>query len=76
MIGAIAVGLGVVVGVLVGRWWALVAALAVDAWITLSTGVDEVPPWLLGLAYGVLTGAGIVLGIVLRRSVLRAGQRG
>jgi hypothetical protein len=76
MIGVISVAVGIVVGVVVGRWWALSAAVAVGVWVMLSTGVDEVPPWFLGLAYGAFTGAGIVLGIMLRRGVRRTGQRG
>jgi len=58
----VALVLGFVVGLLVGRWWALAAALAAGVWITLSTGVDEVPPWFLGLVYGGFAGAGIALG--------------
>jgi hypothetical protein len=76
MIAVLPLALGLVVGVIVGRWWALGAAVAVGAWIALSTGVDEVPPWFLGLIYAAFTGAGIMLGIILRRSDRSTAQRG
>jgi hypothetical protein len=76
MIVVLPLAFGLAVGFIVGRWWALAASVAVGAWIALSTGVDEVPPWFLGLAYGAFTGAGIVLGIILRRSRRRNGQHG
>lgn len=56
----------VVVGLAVGRWWALLAAVALGVWIGLVSGVDAVAPWLLGLGYGVLAGAGIVVGVLAR----------
>jgi hypothetical protein len=58
--------IGVVVGLAVGRWWVLLAAVALGVWIGLVSEVDEVAPWFLGLGYGVLAGAGIVVGVLVR----------
>jgi hypothetical protein len=60
------IAFGVIVGLAVGRWWALLAAVALGAWIGLVSEVDEVAPWFLGLGYGVLAGAGIVAGVLVR----------
>ena len=61
--------IGLIVGAAVERWWALLAAVALGVWIFLVTEVDEVPPWFLGLAYGVLAGAGVAAGVLVRRSL-------
>jgi hypothetical protein len=58
---------GLILGLIVGRWWALAAAAAVGLWIATTTGVDEVPPWFLGAAYAVLAGAGVLAGIGVRK---------
>jgi hypothetical protein len=53
---------------LVGRWWALIAALPVALWIMQVSEV-EVPPWFLGLGYGVVSLLGIAAGVTTRRSL-------
>ena len=60
---------GFVLGLVVGRWWTLAAALGVGLWIAIATPVDAVPPLFLGAVYGALVAAGIVVGIVLRRGL-------
>jgi hypothetical protein len=50
MIVAISVLAGLVLGLLF-RWWALVPAVAVRLWVGVTTDVDEVPEWFLGLTY-------------------------
>jgi hypothetical protein len=62
---------GLVLGLVVGRWWTLTAAVAVAFWIAVTTGVDEVPPWFLGAAYAGLLAATIAVGVFIRQ---RAGE--
>jgi hypothetical protein len=57
---------GVIVGLAVGRWWALSVAAAVGIWIGFTTKV-EVGGLFLGTMYGLLAAAGITLGVLLRR---------
>jgi hypothetical protein len=57
---------GVVLGLIVGRWWTLAAAVAVGIWIT-ATAEVEVPSWILGVGYSVLSAAGIAAGVLIRR---------
>jgi hypothetical protein len=56
-----------VVGCAVGRWWALIVPAASGVWIGVRTGVDEVPPWFLGLLYATVGIAGTATGVVVRR---------
>lgn len=70
---AVVVG-GFLLGLVLGRWWALAAALPVGVWIGLAEEV-EVPGWFLGAAYAILAGAGIAAGVVLRRVAARGGRR-
>jgi hypothetical protein len=58
---------GLILGLVVGRWWTLAAAAGLGLWITITTEVDEVSPWLLGSAYGALAAAGIALGVVIHQ---------
>jgi hypothetical protein len=58
---------GLILGLVVGRWWTLAAALGLGFWIALTTEVDEVPPWFLGFAYGALAAVGIAVGVVIRQ---------
>jgi hypothetical protein len=57
---------GFAVGIVVGRWWALTAAVAFGASIVWRTQV-EVSPLLLGSAYGALAAIGISGGVLVRR---------
>jgi hypothetical protein len=61
--------IGFAVGLVVGRRFALLVAVAFGLWIGFATEVDAVPPWFLGLGYGVLAGAGILVGVAVRRSL-------
>jgi hypothetical protein len=61
-----------ILGLLIGRWWALAAAAAAGVWIATVSEVDEVPGWFLGAAYGALMAAGIAGGVIIRQ---RLGSR-
>ena len=76
MIWAVTFVLGPILGLLVGRWWALIAALTVFVWIWTRTGVDEVAPWALALMYAIVTSAGIAAGVLGRAALRRSGPRG
>jgi hypothetical protein len=58
---------GLILGLVVGRWWTLAAGPGVGLWIAITTEVDEVSPWFLGSAYGALAAAGIAVGVVIRQ---------
>jgi hypothetical protein len=58
---------GLILGLVVGRWWTLAAALCLGLWIAITTEVDEVSPWFLGSAYTALAAAGIAVGVVIRQ---------
>jgi hypothetical protein len=62
---------GLVLGLIVGRWWILAAAVGIGAYITVMSEVDEVPPWFLGAAYAALAGAGIAVGVAVRTRLRR-----
>jgi hypothetical protein len=60
--------ISVVWGLLIGRWWAELAALVPAIWIARVSEVDEVPPWFLGLAYGVVCFICVAGGVAARQS--------
>jgi hypothetical protein len=64
------VSAGFVFGSVVGRWWAVLAAVAVGVWIALSTEIEAVPGWYLGLVYSGLSAVGISVGVLLRRRLV------
>ena len=61
---------GFILGLLVGRWWALTAALGFGVWVAIASEV-EVPGWFLGLWYAAIGCAGISTGIAVRRAIPR-----
>jgi hypothetical protein len=58
---------GLVIGVITGRWWTVFAPVVFGVWIAATTGVDEVPPWFLGLAYVVVGVVGVLIGVFVGR---------
>ena len=60
--------IGVAWGFIVGRWWALVAAIPVGLWISQVSEVDEVPPWFLGVVFAGMAMVGITAGVLIRRA--------
>ncbi len=65
--------LAFVLGLLI-RWWALVAPAGFALYVALESDIDEVPPWFLGVAYGVLGASAVAAGVLLRRGL--ADSRG
>lgn len=64
------IGAGFILGVLVGRWWAVAPAVGFGVWIAIVSEV-EVPGWFLGVMYGVIGCASIGTGIAVRRVIHR-----
>ena len=64
------IGIGFVLGLLVGRWWALVAAAGLGLWAGLSEEL-ELDGWFLGAVYAILPAVGITAGILARRLAKR-----
>jgi hypothetical protein len=64
---------GVILGLAIGRWWALGAAASVGIWIALLSDV-KVPGWFLGAAYALLAGAGIAGGVLARKALAHASS--
>lgn len=63
MLYLILVVAGLFLGLAVGRWWTLVAAVGIGVWVAVASEVDEVPPWFLGAAYAVLAASAIASGL-------------
>ena len=70
MICIVILAIGFVIGLAVGRWWALALAVAFAAWIWRTIGV-EIPHWLLGMFFGGFAAIGIAAGVALRRRLRR-----
>jgi hypothetical protein len=64
---------GLAVGFIVGRWWALLPALAIGVWAGMTEEV-EVPGLLIGLYIGLPAGLGILSGVATRRVLARRGR--
>lgn len=62
----ILIAAGFVLGVIVGRWWVLLAPIAFGVWIGATEEV-EVSGWVIGVAYGGLAAIGTALGLLVRR---------
>ena len=69
--GLVLIAGGALLGLIVGRWWALAAPLAVGVWIAFETEVEAVPPWFLGGMYALGGAVGVAVGIVLRAFLTR-----
>jgi hypothetical protein len=64
------IAVGFILGLVVGRWWALAAPIGFGVWVAIVSEV-EVPGWFLGLWYGAIGCVGIGTGIVVRRAIHR-----
>jgi hypothetical protein len=63
---------GLAAGMIVGRWWALVAPAAFAVYVAVESKVDEVPPLFLGALYGLVGAAAVGAGVLARRLVSRS----
>jgi hypothetical protein len=70
VVEAVVLSGGFLVGLLVGRWWALLAAVGLGVWIAATVDV-EVPAWFLGLGYAAIAGVGIAAGVGARQIMRR-----
>jgi hypothetical protein len=70
MIWTVILGVGLILGVVVGRWWALLAAVAFGVWIWRNTGV-EISHEFLGFVSGGFAAIGIAAGVFVRRRLKR-----
>ena len=61
---------GFVLGAIVGRWWALLAAAALATYIW-TGNVLEVPGWYLALVSGAIAAASIAVGVWFRKLLRR-----
>jgi hypothetical protein len=59
---------GLFVGFAVGRWWTLLLAVLAGLWIGTTEEV-EVSGAVVGIGYGLATGLGILIGVLLRRGL-------
>jgi hypothetical protein len=61
---------GFVVGLALGRWWALIGAVVVGIGVGFTSEV-EVSPIVLAVGFGLVSAFVIALGVALRRTVGR-----
>ena len=57
---------GLVAGLVVGRWWALAAPALLGFWIAL-TAETELSPWFVGANLAVNGAIGVALGVLVRK---------
>jgi hypothetical protein len=70
MLPLVLIGASFILGIALGRWWALLACVAVGLWVGTTEEV-EVPGWVLGAGYGALSGIGVASGVMARRLLAR-----
>jgi hypothetical protein len=68
----ILIGGGFLLGLIIGRWWALVAPAALGLWAGASFTDLEVPAAWSGFAYAGMAALGVLAGLVARPFVFRA----
>jgi hypothetical protein len=65
VVAAALVAGGLVLGLIVGRWWALIAAPI--AWLVVAlTGDFDGPAWAVGIGMGLLAALGLAVGVLIR----------
>jgi hypothetical protein len=73
MLPFVLIAAGFVLGIAIGRWWALLAAFAFGLWAGTTEEV-EVSGWLIGVGYGGLAGVGVASGVGVRRMLNRPAR--
>ena len=63
---------GLAAGMIVGRWWALIAPAAFGVYVAIASEVDAVPPLILGALFGLVGAAAVAAGVLGRRFVSRS----
>jgi hypothetical protein len=63
---------GFLIGLVVGRWWALVLPAAFAAWI-LTGDTGDVPVWAVALFTAGIAALGVLVGVAVRRVTRRTG---
>jgi hypothetical protein len=61
------IGGGFLLGLIIGRWWALTAPAALGLWAGLSFTNLEVPAAWIAFAYAGMGALGVLIGLVVRR---------
>jgi hypothetical protein len=61
---------GFIVGLALGRWWALIGAVVIGIAVGFTSEV-EVSPIVLGVGYGLVSAFAIAMGVALRRTIGR-----
>jgi hypothetical protein len=61
---------GLLIGLVVGRWWALLAAVAWGVYVAAESEV-ELPPGVLALFDMIVAAAGIAAGVMIRRRLAK-----
>jgi hypothetical protein len=65
VVAAALVAGGLILGLIVGRWWALTAAAAV--WLVIAlTGDFDGPAWAVGIGMALLAALGVAIGVLIR----------
>jgi hypothetical protein len=72
---ALLLALGFTVGILIGRWWALIAAIPLGVWSAYENPIENSPgaEWEVGAAVAAIAGAALAAGVWLRRRRPRSG---
>ena len=74
MLAIVIIAAGFVLGLAVGRWWILVAAVALGLWAGSMEEV-EVSGWVIGVFYGGLAAIGLASGVLFRRLLFGRSRR-
>jgi hypothetical protein len=62
-------------GLVIGRWWALLAAVPLGAWVGF-TDTGDMEHWFAGVLSGIFVAFPIMVGLLVRRSLQAIRDRG